>query len=75
MGYLTSEQVDFFHDNGYLLLPNFWTSEVIQSVRDEIRVIISQLDLNESRSVFTTRDNMDNMNRDRYFLESGGVIR
>jgi phytanoyl-CoA hydroxylase len=75
MGYLTSEQIEFFHQNGYLLIPNFWTSDVIESLRSEIKVIISQLNLTETRSIFTTRDNMDTMNRDRYFLESGDVIR
>jgi phytanoyl-CoA hydroxylase len=75
MGYLTSEQIEFFHQNGYLLIPNFWSSDVVESLRNEIQIIISQLNLTETRSIFTTRDNMDSMNRDRYFLESGDVIR
>lgn len=75
MGFLTDEQISFFHENGYLLIPNFWTLETCEELRNEMKVIISQLNLHETRSIFTTKDNMDGMNRDRYFLESGDVIR
>jgi phytanoyl-CoA hydroxylase len=75
MGYLTAEQIESFHQNGFLLIPNFWSADVIELLRTEIKVVISQLNLTESTSVFTTRDNMDTMNRDKYFLESGDVIR
>lgn len=72
---LSEDQVEAFNRDGFLLIPDFWSREIVQSVRNEIDAVISTLNLSESRTVFSTTDNMEGMNRDRYFLDSGDMIR
>jgi phytanoyl-CoA hydroxylase len=72
---LSEDQVEAFNRDGFLLIPDFWSREIVQSVRNEIDAVISTLNLSESRTVFSTTDNMEGMSRDRYFLDSGDMIR
>jgi phytanoyl-CoA hydroxylase len=75
MSYLTQEQIESFHRNGFLVIPGYLSAETITAMKEEIANVISQLDLLSSRSIFTTANNMEGMNRDKYFLESGDTIR
>jgi phytanoyl-CoA hydroxylase len=71
MPYLSEEQIQSFHENGFLVIQNFWQQETVTELREEIANIIGEMDLTASRSIFTTANSMEGMNRDHYFLESG----
>ena len=75
MPYLTEEQVATFQRDGILVIPNFYEAETVAKLRNEIASIITSLDLNESRTVFSTKHNMSGMSRDIYFLNSGDTIK
>jgi len=67
--------VQSFHDNGFLVIRDFWNLPKCAELRQEIGNVISSIDLASSRSIFTTSDNMNGVNRDEHFLTSGDVIR
>jgi phytanoyl-CoA hydroxylase len=71
---LTKDQVDFFHANGYLHIPQVLNQEICAALRLKANQYISKCDINEHRSIFTTNEQSRRMN-DRYFLESGDKIR
>lgn len=80
MPFLTTEQVSNFHNDGYLLLDNFWNSETVTDLKQRISEIVSGLNPNDSphslgftKSIFTTKE--DRRDADDYFLESGYAIR
>lgn len=73
MPFLTSEQIQFFHDNGYLVIPDFWNDETIDQIKTRILELVNQADLSNVKSVFSTKENM--RKSDDYFLNSGGDIR
>lgn len=73
--YLSEEQIQSFHENGFLVIERFWDEEKVKHLHQEIDNVISSIDLSASRSIFTTSNNMQGVNRDKYFLESGDVIR
>lgn len=72
---LTPEQIKQFHEDGILVVPNYLSETQINSMKNEIHTIINQIDLLQSRSIFTTAEGMKGVNRDNYFLESGDKIR
>lgn len=71
--YLTAEQVVFYHQNGYLVIPEFWSEATIGQLKSKIESIIQEADLTAVTSVFTTQDNI--RHSDEYFLTSGLKIR
>lgn len=71
--YLTREQIAFYEENGYLIIPNFWNRSTVTQLKNKIQTIISSFDLSSVTSVFTTKDNI--RNSDEYFLTSGREIR
>ena len=74
-GYLSEQQIQSFHDNGFLLIPDFWSQDTVAELKEEINEVINSLgDLMTSRSIFTTANSMQGMNRDKYFLESGIIF-
>jgi phytanoyl-CoA hydroxylase len=73
MGFLTAEQVEFYHKNGYLVIERFWKPETVQTLKSKISDIVAGADLSNVTSVFSTKESM--RKADDYFLTSGGVIR
>lgn len=73
MGYLTKEQVDFYHKNGYLVIERFWDAETVTTLKNKIGTIVAEADLSSVNSVFSTKENM--RKADDYFLTSGREIR
>jgi phytanoyl-CoA hydroxylase len=71
--YLTQDQINFYHENGYLAIENFWDEGTVKVLIDEITTILQNADLSAVKSIFSTKEN--NRNRDDYFLTSGGEIR
>lgn len=75
MAYISSQQIQYFNENGYLVIPNFWNRDTVEELKAEMTNILRKLDLMSSRSVFTTENSMAAMNRDSHFLESGDTIK
>lgn len=73
MPYLRPEQVEFFEQNGYLLIEDFWDAETVQKLYLKMMQIVSEADLKDVKTVFTTRE--QNRKSDEYFLESGREVR
>lgn len=71
--YLTEEQIAAFDRDGYLVIPGFWSAEVVATLRQRIGKIIDNLDLNSARSIFSTKEQV--RKADDYFLDSGREIR
>jgi phytanoyl-CoA hydroxylase len=74
--YLTPDQILFFNENGYLVIENFWTLEIVKKLKTKIIKVIEDLSVNEdsdNTSVFTTTEQI--RKTDKYFLESGDKIR
>lgn len=73
MPFLTPEQVAFFHENGYLLIENFWNEETVDALRNKMYDIVSHADLSNVKTVFSTKEQA--RRSDEYFLTSGREIR
>jgi phytanoyl-CoA hydroxylase len=72
--YLTAEQIQFFEENGYLVIEEFWSRPTVSKLRAQMGGILDSLDLSDpsAGSVFTTND--QSRKSDDYFLNSGGNI-
>jgi len=73
MAALSREQIDHFHNEGYLILEDFLTDEEVSSLRNACHALIDNFQPDQHRCVFTTTDHKQS--RDTYFLESGDKIR
>jgi phytanoyl-CoA hydroxylase len=73
MVYLTEEQVTFFHDNGYLVVEDFWPEDTQVEMRSRIDHYVNSADLAAVKSVFATKEQV--RKSDDYFLTSGPEIR
>jgi phytanoyl-CoA hydroxylase len=73
MSYLSNSQINDFHRNGYLVIDDFWIDSTVQKLRTKIGKIVSEADLSNITSVFSTTDDL--RQADKYFLNSGREIR
>lgn len=71
---LTEEQVEFFHKNGYLLIPDFYNAETVKDLKDRMQEILNNFEFTETKTVFTTGADQT-AHADDYFLTSGDKIR
>lgn len=71
---LTSEQIGSFHQNGYLVIEDYWDHSTVNDLRNRIGEIVTGYgDLQEhDAAVFTTKEQA--RSGDTYFLSSGGSI-
>lgn len=72
MPYLDSTQIQRFKTDGFLVIPDFASSETVDGLKKEAEKIIDQLEL-EQLKVFTTENQSDVL--DSYFLESADKVR
>lgn len=77
---LTPEQVDFFHENGYLLLPDELSADTVKKLLERSHRLLEEFSLEgHPMTKFTTGANGENGDTkhvgDDYFLESGDKIR
>ena len=72
--FLTPEQVTFYHKEGYLVVPNFWSEQTVADLKGRMQEIVGGLDFSENpNGIFTTKEQRRATND--YFLESGHAIR
>ncbi|KAF3933183.1 hypothetical protein ABW19_dt0209899 [Dactylella cylindrospora] len=73
---LSPEQVQFFHDNGYLLLEDALTQETITALKDRTKTLLEDFSLEgHPMTKFSTGDNGKKHVGDDYFLNSGDKVR
>jgi phytanoyl-CoA hydroxylase len=72
---LTKEQVNFFHDNGYLVIRDFVSNtKELEALKKRISLIIdNEFDINKHQSVFIASED-EQHSQDVYFLESSDKI-
>ncbi|MGZ5202861.1 MAG: phytanoyl-CoA dioxygenase family protein [Telluria sp.] len=68
---MTQAQREQYQRDGYLVLPGFKSSGEIAALRERAAQIVDAFDPNESRSVFTTRE----QRADDWFLGSDNTVR
>lgn len=73
MPFLSPDQVQFYNENGYLVIENFWDDETISTLRECILEHVNNADLSNVKSVFATKEQV--RKSDDYFLTSGPEIR
>jgi phytanoyl-CoA hydroxylase len=70
---LSPSQIQAFHQDGYLVLPELFPSAQMDELKQAAGKIVDDFDANSTRSVFSTRE--QDKNRDDYFLSSGDKVR
>ena len=65
---LNTDQIQQYHQNGYLVLENAIPQQDIEKLKAAALQIVDEFDINKHRSVFTTSDR--DSGRDDYFFES-----
>lgn len=73
--FLSNEQINFFNDNGYLVIDPFLCNQEIEFLQDSIKDIIINTPLNEIRGIFTTGDNELETKSNNYFLQSSDKVK
>jgi phytanoyl-CoA hydroxylase len=74
---LTSEQLNFFNDNGYLLIPDALSQDTVKQLLEGTNKKLNEFSLdNHPMTKFSTGgdDGADHVG-DKYFLESGDKVR
>ncbi|KAF3198389.1 hypothetical protein TWF106_004613 [Orbilia oligospora] len=73
---LTDEQVQFFHDNGYLLIENALDAETIAGLKERTKTLLEDFSLDgHPMTKFSTGEKGNKHVGDQYFLESGDKVR
>ena len=70
---LNPEMLNFWNNNGYLIIENFKTNAECDDLINRSKELIEEQDFNNQQSVFDTVN--QSHNDDNYFLESGDKIR
>jgi len=70
---MTADMINFWKDNGYLIIENFKTNDECDELIKRSEELIEEQDFNNQQSVFDTISQTHN--DDNYFLESGDKIR
>ena len=70
---MNANMIDFWNDNGYLIIENFKTNDECDELIMRSIKLIEEQDFNNQQSVFDTVSQTHN--DDNYFLESGDKIR
>ena len=70
---MSSKMINFWRDNGYLIIENFKTDEECNELIKRSKELIEEQNFNNQQSVFDTVS--QSHNDDNYFLDSGDKIR
>jgi phytanoyl-CoA hydroxylase len=72
---LTTEQLDFWNTNGYLLIPDALSPEITRSLLNEAHTMLDNFSLDDHpMTKFSTGEKSDHVG-DSYFLDSGDKVR
>ncbi|KAI4766373.1 phytanoyl-CoA dioxygenase [Aureobasidium sp. EXF-3400] len=72
---LTTEQLDFWNTNGYLLIPDALSPETTKSLLEEAHTMLDNFSLDDHpMTKFSTGEKSDHVG-DSYFLDSGDKVR
>jgi phytanoyl-CoA hydroxylase len=74
---LTPEQLDFFNENGYLLIPDALSQETVKALVEDTNTLLNDFSLDDHpMTKFSTggEDGADHVG-DEYFLDSGDKVR
>jgi phytanoyl-CoA hydroxylase len=71
---LSAEQIEFFNTNGYLVVPNYLSSELVAGLKGRMKEILGEFDYTSERTIFTTGTDQAAHAND-YFLGSSDKIR
>lgn len=72
---LTKEQLEFWDTNGYLLIPDALSQDVVKELYDESNSLLNDFSLDDHpMTKFSTGEKSDHVG-DSYFLESGDKVR
>lgn len=74
MLYLSSEQINFYRQNGYLILPNIVPKANLSLLKKQIGHIINETPKEEIKSIFASGENQNKVKYD-YFLSSANQIK
>ncbi|KAF2790481.1 phytanoyl-CoA dioxygenase [Melanomma pulvis-pyrius CBS 109.77] len=74
---LTPEQLSFFNENGYLLIPNALSPETVKELLADTHKMLDEMSLSDHPMTKFSTGGEDGANHvgDKYFLESGDKIR
>ncbi len=72
---LTAAQVQRFHDEGFLVLPDFVATDMCLELRDRAMMLAEKLVPSPEQATIFTADTEAKHAVDKYFLESGDKIR
>ena len=70
---LDKKMQDFWDNNGFLVIEDFYTNEECDKLIDKSEKLIENFDAESVKSIFDTKN--QNHVDDKYFLESGDKIR
>jgi phytanoyl-CoA hydroxylase len=70
---LSTEQKQQYTKNGYLVLDELFSAELMDKLQKAAGQIVEQFDPDSTRAVFSTQD--QSKTRDNYFLDSGDKVR
>ncbi len=70
---MSADMINFWENNGYLIIENFKTNEECDELIKRSKELIEEQDFNNQQSVFDTISQAHN--DDNYFLDSGDKIR
>lgn len=71
--WLSRSQISAFQRDGFLVLSDFWSSHVCGALQSRAHHLLSSMEMEEHRSVFSTKEQL--RTSDDYFLTSGDKIR
>ena len=69
---LSTEQIQQFQQDGYVIVPNFKSADEIAALRERAAKIVDEFDPASSKTIFTTKEQEKTV--DHYFLNSANNI-
>jgi phytanoyl-CoA hydroxylase len=74
---LSPEQLAFFNDNGYLLIPDALSPDTVKQLLDDTNTLLNDFSLDDHPMTKFSTGGEDGANHvgDEYFLESGDKVR
>lgn len=72
MSFLKPEQLSFYAQNGFLVIPKFLSNDICQKLKRQANELVEKADFEMEKIVFSTKNTQHT--QQKYFLESGDKI-